>query len=121
MRAGRVLAAVLLLAAAAAGAQQAFFTAVSDLPLMAGLAEDPDDVLVFDNPGGRIVEVSATGDLSAIDVRAFYAATLPQLGWEALESDRYAREGEALTIAYAREGAVLRVRFSLAPHAGPAP
>ena len=116
-----ILAAVLVLAAAAAGGQQAFFTALSDLPLMAGLAEDPGDVLVFDNPGGRIVQVSATGDLAAGDVRAFYTATLPQLGWQAVESDRFAREGEELTVTYAREGAVLRVRFSLAPRAGPAP
>ena len=116
-----ILAAVLVLAAAAVGGQQAFFTALSDLPLMAGLAEDPGDVLVFDNPGGRIVQVSATGDLEAGDVRAFYAATLPQLGWEAVESDRFAREGEELTVTYAREGAVLRVRFSLAPRDGPAP
>ena len=44
------------LVVSAVEAQQAFFAAVSDLPLMPGLVETADVALVFDNPAGRIVE-----------------------------------------------------------------
>lgn len=120
-RAAASVAAGMLLAGQLAAAQQLFFTAVSDLPLMPGLADAADAALVFDAPGGRIVELAAAGAVSPEAVRAFYVATLPQLGWAPLADDRWTREGEelALEIEAAAEGVV--VRFSIAPHGGPAP
>ncbi|SVD25035.1 uncharacterized protein METZ01_LOCUS377889, partial [marine metagenome] len=38
-----------------------FFSAIDDLPLMAGLAEVRGSTLVFSKPQGRIVEVIAEG------------------------------------------------------------
>ena len=110
-----------LLAVPAAVAQQAFFAAVSDLPLMPGLAEAADAALVFDNPAGRIVELAATGTVVAAAVRSFYAETLPQLGWEPVGDDRYVREGELLTLMVEAASGGLIVRFSIAPRVAPAP
>ena len=115
------LAMAALLAANPVVAQQAFFTAVSDLPLMPGLVEAAEAALVFDNPAGRIVELAATGAVAESAVRDFYAETLPQLGWEPAGDGRYVREGELLTLAVeAGEGGLI-VRFSIAPRDGPAP
>jgi hypothetical protein len=84
-----------------------FVPGVADLPLMEGLEADPNATLVFDKPEGRIVEAAATGAVSPEAVIAFYAATLPQLGW--------LREGPAL---YTREGEVLRITIEPAPRPG---
>ena len=110
-----------LLAVSAVEAQQAFFAAVSDLPLMPGLVETADAALVFDNPAGRIVELAATGAVAAGAVQAFYAETLPQLGWEPIGDSRYMREGELLTLAVEATSGGLVARFFIAPSEGPAP
>ena len=118
------LAAVLLAAwtgwCAAAGAQAAFFATVSDLPLMPGLTESAETALVFDKPSGRIVEVAATGAVSATTVRSFYGETLPQLGWVA-DGTRFLREGEVLTLAVKESAVGVTVRFSIAPATPGAP
>ena len=102
-------------------AQQAFFAAVSDLPLMPGLVETADVALVFDNPAGRIVELEATGAVAAGAVRSFYAETLPQLGWEPIGDGRYVREGELLTLVVEAASGGLVARFLITPNEGPAP
>ena len=67
---------------------------------------DPDGCVqeaggvVFDSPGGRIVDAYATGDVSQSAVRDFYAATLPQLGWRALSVGVYQRENEILKVDF---------------------
>ena len=38
--------------------------------------------MVFDTPAGRIVEAVASGAVTRDEVLAFYAETLPQLGWD---------------------------------------
>ena len=115
------LAAGLLLSAQLVVAQQQFFTAVADLPLMPGLADPADAALVFDAPGGRIVELAATGAVAAAAVREFYGATLPQLGWQPLGGDRWSREGEELGLEIESTAGVVTVRFSIAPRAVTAP
>jgi hypothetical protein len=114
------LAAVLLAAwtgwGATAGAQAVFFATVSDLPLMPGLTESAETALVFDNPSGRIVEVAATGAVSATTVRSFYGETLPQLGWVA-DGKRFRREGEVLTLTVKETAVGVTVGFSIAPGA----
>jgi hypothetical protein len=104
-----------LSALAPALAQARFVSGTEDLPLMAGLDEVRDGGLVFDTPAGRLVEARAEGALAASAVRAFYAQTLPQLGWRPLESGEYAREGEILTIGIIEGSGRLAVRFALTP------
>jgi hypothetical protein len=103
-----------------AAAQDAFFLTVSDLPLMPGLEEATESALVFDNPGGRLVEVSASGVLPRDSIFSFYGETLPQLGWVAVQEGWLEREGEVLRLVVTGgAGALLVVTFSISPLATP--
>lgn len=108
-----------LLLAAAAAAQSAqngnFVAGVEDLPLMPGLSQVEAASTVFDAPTGRIVEAFAAGPVTREQVLAFYAETLPQLGWTAERPDRFRREGEELRLEFLGGEDELTVRFTLAP------
>ena len=97
------------------GAVGGFVTGIEDLPLMAGLTEDPGAGLVFDKPAGRIVEAYATGAPSRSEVIAFYTEILPELGWRRVGDMAFAREGEVLRIGVSGGNGASTVRFSLAP------
>lgn len=102
-------------------AADAFVSAIDDLPLMPGLVEDPDAAMVFDSPTGRIVEAFAQGNVRAREVLAFYAETLPQLGWRPSGEGVFRREGEVLAIEFPEgdgKGPPLTVRFALQPAPG---
>jgi len=110
--------ALILLYPALAGAGEAFLTAIEDVPLAPGLAEQANGGMVFDSPTGRIVEAAASGPISVDQVKAFYAQTLPQLGWSDAGKMTFRRDSEILRIAIEagpQKGAVL-VRFNLAPN-----
>ena len=92
-----------------------FVSGAEDLPLMAGLTEDEGANLIFDKPDGRIVEAWATGALRRAAVAAFYAETLPELGWQQLDSASWAREGERLRIDITGGDDALTVHFSISP------
>jgi hypothetical protein len=111
------LALLLILATAAAGAVDgtAFVGGIDDLPLMAGLVEEPGSALVFDSPAGRIVETEASGALSRAEVLAFYAATLPELGWRRQGETVFSRQRESLKLEIAERSGGVVVRFVLAP------
>lgn len=105
------------LAPAMAQDSGAFVSTIEDLPLMPGLVEEAGG-LVFDSPGGRIVEAFATGEVNQGAVRAFYGETLPQLGWRPLGGGVYQREREILKVEFpGGPGAPppLTVGFSLSP------
>src|SRR5690349_8310531 len=92
---------VLLLLATSAGlraAAEAFLAGTEDVPLMPGLVPVEGSSVVFDKPQGRIVEAQARGKTSRDKVRAFYAATLPELGWSAAGANAWRREGELLRL-----------------------
>ncbi len=115
----RPLVAILLVlfAAMAAHAQDTVFLGtIEDVPLMPGLAEAVDDGMIFESPSGRIAEAHAWGAVTRRQVLDFYAATLPQLGWEREAAGRFRREGEILRLQFDdgdRSG--LDVRFALTP------
>ena len=106
---------------AQATAQDAFFTTVADLPLMPGLEEHLNTALVFDNLGGRIIEVTAAGILTTQAILAFYGETLPQLGWTGVANDRFEREGEVLRLVFTQVTGPTVVMFTIAPALSPAP
>ena len=118
----RALAAAVLLHAAlgavptkAAEESTSYVAGIGDLPLMPGLAQVPDAGVVFDKPSGRIVEAYAEGAVARAEVAAFYAATLPQLGWRARQSNVFLREGERLSLIFLGGDGDLIVRFTLEP------
>ena len=117
-----VCGAIALLGSASVHAQQPqsdgrdeYVSGIADLPLVAGLTEDVDAAIVFDKPSGRIIEAFATGALTRAEVTAFYAHTLPELGWQRLGDLAFARERELLRIVVSNDNGVLAVRFSLSP------
>jgi hypothetical protein len=110
--------ALILLCPALAGAAEAFLTAIEDVPLAPGLAEQAAGGMVFDSPTGRIVEAAASGPASADQIKAFYEQTLPQLGWTDSGKLTFKRDNEILRLTIdtaPQKGAVL-VRFNLAPN-----
>lgn len=107
--------AVILCVRAPAEAGGQFVDGIDDLPLMPGLESVPAASTAFDALAGRIVVAFAEGAVAMEDVRAFYDATLPQLGWERLEADRWVRAGEELNLDAVVERGGLVVRFELVP------
>lgn len=112
-----VLVAVIAAAPArsAAGEDAGYVAGVADVPLMPGLREVPGHSLVFDKPGGRLVEAVAVGSVDRAEVTAFYTATLPQLGWLLTSELSFIREEEGLTIVLEPGVGPLTVRFSIRP------
>ncbi len=75
-----------------------YLVGASDLPLAAGLKEQPDKGAVFDTPLGSIVTAYATGYNKPQAVLDFYDDTLPQLGWERDKSGTYHRKKQTLPL-----------------------
>lgn len=81
-----------------------FLQAIEDVPLAAGLVEEPEP-LVFESDQGRVVRTRASGNADYSTLRSFYLASLPQLGW-ALQGEagphgpiHFVREHEILTVS----------------------
>jgi hypothetical protein len=104
---------VLLLAPLAAGAAD-FVPGTEDVPVMAGLRSSMDG-MIFDKPQGRIVEVQYHGKLKRRDIEAFYAAALPQLGWQPDAAGAWQREGEMLRLDFSGKDGDIGVDFVLSP------
>lgn len=96
-------------------AASTYVAGISDLPLMPGLKELPESGLVFDKPGGRIVEAFAQGSMAPHSVIAFYDETLPQLGWQRAGQGTYLREGERLELDVGQDARGTTVHFRLFP------
>ena len=93
-----------------------FVPGIDDLPLMPGLVLKSEAPVVFDTPGGRIVEVFASGTVPRVRVRSFYNETLPQLGWQPGGKSQFQRDKELLKIEISEEiKGRLVVRFSVVP------
>jgi hypothetical protein len=101
--------------AAGSGPGSAYVAGIPDLPLMPGLKELPESGLVFDKPGGRIVEAFAQGSMTPQSVIAFYDQTLPQLGWQREKLGAYLRDGERLELDLGQDARGTTVHFRLFP------
>lgn len=109
---------LLCLAALPAEAQapgEAYVAGIPDLPLMPGLTALPEGALVFDKPGGRIVEAFARGSVAPQSVITFYDQTLPQLGWQPEGRGSYQRDGERLELDLGQDAQGTTVHFRLFP------
>lgn len=110
----RVFAFVCLLCATlpAAAAEVQYSSILSDLPLMPGLVEKPETLVMFDKPEGRIAEIAMTAPTGQIEVLAYYRETLPALGWRGENPQIWRRQGQQLTLRFAADRGVI---FQLAP------
>jgi len=88
---------------------------VGDLPIMEGMAIEPELGFAFDSPGGRIVLVFAASGASEADVLAYYNAALASLGWAGGDGS-WRRGGESLTLARVDTGAGRLWRIRLSPN-----
>ncbi|MEP4377946.1 MAG: hypothetical protein ABJ215_05490 [Alphaproteobacteria bacterium] len=88
---------------------------VDDLPLAPGLIEDMDAGVAFDKPEGRIVQAVASGRVDPAGVRAFYAETLPALGWQPGADGTWARGAEVLRVNVETKDGGAVVRYAIAP------
>jgi hypothetical protein len=116
----RRLVAVLFLVLVAAPVEAAdpapgFVAGTEDVPLMQGLANVADSLVVFDKPEGRIVETEAAGKVTRAAVEKFYAKTLPQLGWTPDGIHAWRRESERLHLDFKGRDGDLHVAFTLSP------
>lgn len=100
------------------------------IPLMAGLAENEEEELLFDSPDGRIISAQAAGPIEAQAAFDYYRVVLPSLGWT-LEQDnnsglicegqadycfRAVRDEEALLLNILKEGQNSILTYSLSPN-----
>ena len=96
-------------------ATDSYIAGFEGLPLMPGLTEKTEDRVIFDTPAGRIVEATtwgAVGTVSAQTVRAFYANTLPQLGWHREDAQgNVQKNAKAEHMSFKREGERLLIEF----------
>jgi hypothetical protein len=95
-----------------------FVTGMGDVPAMPGLRAAENGALVFDKPGGRIVESVMQGAVERKAVLGFYAQTMPQLGWKRVTDTRYERDGEELRLEFpgaANKAGKTTVQFVLKP------
>lgn len=106
---------ILFWALSAPAGAQSFIEGSEDVPLAPSLTAVADAGMVFDSPSGRIVEAFATGAGNRDRVLAFYAETLPELGWERVSTALFRREGERLSIDFFGTDGALSVRFTLSP------
>lgn len=72
----------------------------SDLPLMPGLTEKAESLVLFDKSEGRIAEITMAAAPSQIEILEYYAKALPELGWRAENPQIWRRKGEQLTIRF---------------------
>lgn len=107
----------LLLVAPATAQGPVYLADVDDLPLAPGLVEDTDAGVAFDKPEGRIVQAVASGHADRAGVRAFYAETLPGLGWLPAGEHIWTRDRETLRMELERKDDIVVVRFAIAPSA----
>ncbi|MDR6775000.1 hypothetical protein [Azospirillum sp. BE72] len=95
-----------------------FVPGFTDVPVMPGLATAESEPLVFDKPGGRIIQAVLSGEVPRQAVLAFYDQTLPQLGWRRASDRVFVREGEELRLEFpqqAKPKSATAVRFTLTP------
>jgi len=104
----------LFFAIATASADE-FVAGTEDVPLMPGLTFVAGSDLVFDKPEGRIVEAQARGALARANVQAFYATSLPPLGWKKIGVDRWQRDAERLKLDFSGQDGRLTVGFTISP------
>jgi hypothetical protein len=100
------------------------------VPVMPGLHEAEDETIVFDKPGGRIMEARLEGTVSVDEVLAWYKVALNANGWQqwppagedgagldatSAHGLHYRREGENLQLSIMVHDQGVDVHLSLAP------
>ena len=108
---------MILLCPALACAAGTFLAGIEDVPLPPGFAENQSAGVLFDSPSGRIIEAVASGNGLIDQVSAFYAQTLPQLGWTRISDNEFRSDSETLRLTFDQsKKPLLIVHYNLTPH-----
>jgi hypothetical protein len=98
-------------------AEQIVFMNLNDIPVMQGMEELPDHTLIFDKPGGRIIESAMVAqNLDRETIESFYDRTLPQLGWIRTDRQTYIRRNEKLSMTIEEEDNYRILFLRVEPH-----
>ena len=100
-----------------------FSSYIDGLPLIENFYEDPDSVIIFDKPVGRIIQISGfIENVKIAEIMGFYKSHMHDLGWHEEQNSNnnsneifYSREGEFLKIIVNQKDDVLHVDFALTP------
>lgn len=99
-----------------AHASDAYFEALYDVPVMKGLEEVKEQAMLFDKPGGRIASVVAVSKtVKPAEIEAFYAESLPQLGWKKTAVNQYVRDEDKLVLELVKRPPITVIHFTLSP------
>ncbi|MGD8325944.1 MAG: hypothetical protein PVF65_03420 [Sphingomonadales bacterium] len=123
LRAMKHLIAILALLCGFAGVYAQNWADSTDIPIPPGFEEDEDARLIFDKPGGRMVEIHLYGQGEMARILSFFEDSLPQLGWEetsqGYNEDKvfriFEREGERLTLIIFGAGQDLNLILNVEP------
>lgn len=97
-------------------AETLFFEIIHDVPLMPALVERVDEAVLFDKPGGRVVEsVAEMGVVSRAEVLGYYATSLPQFGWISQEDHVFLRGAERLELVFETHDGLNILRVLIRP------
>lgn len=115
-----VFALVILSGAAFAEAEkpqnQAYFSVLTDIPLMPDMKEMTDQAFVFDKAEGRVVEaVGLLSVSSSLNATEYYKIALEQLGWKPLKTGVFQRNNEQLVVKAEKLAHGVLVSFQLSP------
>jgi len=88
---------------------------IEDLPMMADMVEEQDNVVIFDKPSGRIIELKVETKHSQTEVLEFYNGILFNLGWKKLKKNRFLKDDEILSVIPEMRGKKTIVHFTLRP------
>ncbi|MEM7072112.1 MAG: hypothetical protein AAF418_00950 [Pseudomonadota bacterium] len=94
---------------------------LEDVPIAPAFAPDLQSLLLFDHPGGRIVEIHLHSEQAYLGEQAlgFYHETLVQLGWVTLHTDHdatFIRGAEQLVIEIIQNQPQTTLRLKLVPN-----
>ncbi len=95
---------------------QAYFSVLTDIPVMPEMEEMADQAFVFDKAEGRVVgAVGFLSPSSSLDPIKFYETALLQLGWKPLKTGVFQRNGEQLVVKAEKLTHGILVKFQLSP------
>ncbi|MDA0782243.1 MAG: hypothetical protein PQ612_09535 [Rickettsiales bacterium] len=96
--------------------KQNYVSGIEDMPVYHGFKEQEGAAISYDTTNGRIINAEFySPDASVSDVKLFYEATLPQLGWSVVEPDIYRRDGETLELNITKKNGQTALKFTIRP------
>jgi hypothetical protein len=97
-------------------AEEAYFEALYDIPVMPGLEELKGDAVLFDKPDGRIASATAASrKLTPAQIKGFYAESLSQMGWKKRTQNQYVRGDDLLVLEVLEKPPLTVLHLTLSP------